>query len=250
MTVPAPRNRERSRRGARRRAAAIAALAVAAAATLSGCDRVNDLAARAGLVSFESVCAKQLPPTRVEVTTEPISYDVDTTRSYRELTGMSPEAGSYDRALGLTLAKVGYRSSTEMKGIEQQRDGRACVRPTIRIAFSMTPMTVFVGSEYHGDACREAVIMAHERKHVAVYSQFIVEFAREMRDAVSRDFGNTIFYAPDRAQAQRDIEARLATHLEPAIDDSMRRIKERQKTVDSPEEYARVAAACGGMAID
>jgi len=250
MTGAARRNRERSRRAARRRAAAIAALAAAAASTLSGCDKVNDLAARAGLVSFESVCAKRLPPTRVEVTTAPISYDVDVTRSYRELTGMSPDAGSYDRALGLTLAKVGYQSSTEIQGMEQRRDGRACVRPTIRIVFSMTPMTVFVGSEYHGDACREAVIMEHERKHVAVYSQFIAQFAREMREAITRDFGNEIFFAPDRAHAQRDIEARLATHLEPAIRDSMQRIRERQKTVDSPEEYARVAAACGGMGID
>ena len=235
-------------RGGGWRAAPIAALA--AVALVCGCDRATTVAARVGLVPFEQVCERQLPPTQVDITTAPISYDVDATRSYRELTEMSPEAGSYDRALGLTLTKVGYQSFTELQGIEEKQGGRACVRPVIRITLAMKPMTVYVASEYHGDECREAVILDHERKHVAVYSEFIALLARELREAVTADFGNTIFYASDRAQADAAIRDRLTVHIEPLIHDSMRRIKERQRTVDSPEEYARVAAACGGMKID
>jgi hypothetical protein len=236
------------RRGAS--ACATAAGVLAAAALLGGCDKATTLGARVGLVPFEKVCAKQLPPTRVAVTTEPLDYTVDATRSYRELTAMSPDAGSYDRALGLTLTEVGYSSDTELQGIEEKSGGRECVRPLIRIALAMKPMRVFVASEYHGDACREAVILEHERKHVAVYADFIALLARELRDAVTAEFGDEIFYAADRAQAEREITQRLAVHLDPLVRDSMRRIKERQKVVDSPEEYARVAAACGGMKND
>ena len=248
MTGARARNRRCTWIGAGRHAAPIAALIAVAA--LCGCDKAATLAARVGIVPFEKVCARQLPPTTVDIATAPVDYAVDTTRSYHELTEMSPEAGSYDRALGLTLAQVGFKSSTALQGIEQKQGGRACVRPAIRITLSLDPMTVFVANEYHGDSCREAVIMEHERKHVAVYSQFIASLALELREAITADFGDTIFYASDRSQAEREIGDRLAVHLEPLMRDSLERIRERQRTVDSPEEYARVAAACGGMKID
>ena len=231
-----------------RRAALIAALCTGA--LLGACDKATTVAARAGLVPFESVCARQLPPTRVDITTAPVSYDIDTGRSYRELTVLSPEAGALDRALGLTLTQIGYESLTDLQGIEQSRGGRVCVRPAIRITLAMKPMTVYVAREFKGDPCREAVILEHERKHVALYSEFIGLLARELRTAVTADFGDTIFYAADRAQAERAIRDRLGVYLEPMLRDAMQRVKERQRSVDSPEEYARVAAACGGMNPD
>ncbi len=248
MTGAGARAGRRARFGATWRAAPIAALA--AAALLCGCDKATTLAARVGIVPFEKLCARQLPRTTVDIVASPVDYAVDTTRSYHELTEMAPEAGSYDRALGLTLAKLGYKSSTALQGIEQKQGGRACVRPAIRITLSLDPMTVFVANEYHGDACREAVIMEHERKHVAVYSRFIEAVARELREAITADFGDAIFYATDRAQAEREIGDRLAVHLDPLMHDSLARVRELQRTIDSPEEYARVAAACGGMKID
>jgi hypothetical protein len=217
---------------------------------MGGCDKATTVAARAGLVPFESICARQLPPTRVDITTAPVSYDIDTGHSYRELTALSPDAGALDRALGLTLTQIGYESVTDLQGIEQSRGGRVCVRPAIRITLAMKPMTVYVASEFHGDACREAIILEHERKHVALYFEFIGTLARELRSEVSADFGDTVFYATDRAQAEREIRDRLGAYLEPMLRDGMQRVKERQSTVDSPEEYARVGAACGGMNID
>jgi len=242
--------RGRRRHGARGARCAAPIAALCAVVLLGACDKAASVAARAGLVSFESVCARQLPPTRVDITTEPVTYEIDTGRSYRELTALSPDAGALDRALGLTLTQIGYVSLTELQGIEQSRGGRVCVHPVIRITLALKPMTVYVASEYHGDACREAVILEHERKHVAVYSEFIGLLARELRAAVTADFGDTIFYATDRAQAERAIRDRLGVYLEPMLHDGMQRIKERQRSVDSPEEYARVAAACGGMNID
>jgi hypothetical protein len=249
MTGAGARTGLHARFGAVCRTAPIVA-ALASAAVLCGCDKVTTLAARVGIFPFEKVCARQLPPTTVDIATAPVDYTVDTTRSYHELTEMAPEAGSYDRALGLTLAKLAYTSSTALRGIEKKEGGRACVRPAISITLSLDPMTVFVANEYHGDGCREAVIMEHERKHVAVYSRFIEAVARELREAITADFGDAIFYATDRAQAEREIGDRLAVHLDPLMRDSLERVREQQRTVDTPEEYARVAGACGGMKID
>ena len=224
--------------------------ALGAGVLLSSCDKATTVAARAGIVPFESVCARQLPRTQVDITTDPVRYDIDRSRSYRELTALSPDAGALDRALGLTLTQIGYESFTELQGIEQSRGGRVCVRPAIRITLALKPMTVYIASEYRGDSCREAAILEHERKHVAVYSEFIGLLARELRGAVTADFGDTIFYAADRAQAEQAVRDRLGVYLEPMLRDGMQRVKERQRTVDTPEEYARVAAVCGGMNIE
>jgi hypothetical protein len=225
-------------------------VALGAGVLLSSCDKATTVAARAGIVPFESVCARQVPPTRVEVATAALEYSIDSEHSSDELTALSPEAGALDRALGLTLTQIGYESAAEMRGIEESPGGRVCVRPEIRITLALKPMTVYVAREFKGDACREAVILEHEKKHVAVYSEFIATLARELRDAITADLGETIFHAADRAKAEREIRDRVNTYLEPLLHDGMRRVHERQRTVDSPEEYARVAAACGGMKIE
>jgi len=68
-----------------------------------------------------------------------------------------------------------------------------------------------------------------------------------LREAITSDLGDTIFYATDRAKAEREIRDRVNVYLEPLLHDGMRRVHERQRVVDSPEEYQRVAQACGGM---
>jgi hypothetical protein len=42
----------------------------------------------------------------------------------------------------------------------------------------------------------------------------------------------------------------LAAEIGLMLADDARRIKERQREVDTPEEYARVSAMCGGMMKD
>ncbi len=224
------------------------ALTFAAAALLAGCDAATSIAARAGFGgSFEERCEKRLPATRIDVIGAPVVYDTDRSRSYRELTTMSGDAEPGRRALGLTTAQIGHTAFLETAGIEDTRSGRVCVRPAIRVELTMTPMTVYVGRELADDPCREAVILEHEMKHVAVYTQHLADVSDAVRDELVTTYGNTIYYFRDRAEAQQQAEAGLAQRLSARLADSARRVKELQAAVDSPEEYARVTGACGGM---
>ncbi len=114
----------------------------------------------------------------------------------------------------------------------------------------MTPMTVYVGREVAGDPCRDAVIVEHEMKHVAVYRQRLDEIGGEVRAALVKAYGNRVFYFANRAEGHREMEKALSAELGTLLAQSASRIKERQRAVDSPEEYARVAAACGGIRVD
>jgi hypothetical protein len=91
--------------------------------------------------------------------------------------------------------------------------------------------------------------MEHERKHVAVYRDYLAEVVVEVRDEITRAYGNVVMHFPGRDQAQREIEAALTGYLDPILQRSTRELKLRQAEVDTPAEYARVAAACGGIAV-
>jgi len=222
---------------------------LAAAVVITGCDAVKSAAARAGLTGFEARCETSLPETRIEVVTVPVLPAIDRSRSLGELTAMSGDAGSELRALGLTTAEIGHKTSLETMGIENQGDGRVCARPSIRVELSTMPMTVYIGREIAGDPCREAVALAHETKHVAVYRDELPRIAAEVRARLQTSYDNRIFYYRSRAQAQREAQAALGAEIGPLLEADTHRIKERQRAVDSPEEYARVAAACGGMVV-
>jgi len=220
-----------------------------AAVVISGCDSARSAAARAGLTGFETRCETTLPPTRIDIVMAPVVHRTDRTRSWRELTAMSGDETSDLRAVGLTTAQVGHQALVETSGIENQRDGRVCVRPAIRVELSVTPMTVYISREIAEDPCRDAAALEHELKHVAVYEDELGRIADDVRKLLSANYDNRILYYRNRSEAQRETKETLGAEIGPILAEDARRIKERQRAIDTPEEYARVSAACGGMIV-
>jgi hypothetical protein len=231
--------------------ALLAGAACALAAGTSGCDVATGMAQRAGVLpTFEEHCAKALPPTRVEVRVVSAAHAVDESRPYVELARMGIEAGANERVIGLTRARIGHSASMTIAGIEDPRSRRVCVRPDIRVDFSLQPMTVFVGREFSGDECRRAAILEHEMKHVTVYRDYVAELAREVEQEITQAYGDTVLQFASREEAQREIEQALSGYLDPLLGRASREVQRRQEGIDTPAEYARVAAACGGIALE
>lgn len=224
-------------------------LVITAVVFISGCDSAKSAAARAGLAGFEARCESSLPPTRVDVVTTPVVYTTDRTRSWRELTAMSGDEGSELRAVGLTTAMIGHQALVETTGIEDQSDGRVCVRPSIRVDLSATPMKVYISREIAEDPCRDAAALEHEVKHVAVYEDELGRIADDVRQVLTSTYGNRVLYYRSRSEAQRDTKDALGAEIGPILAEDARRIKARQREIDTPEEYASVSAACGGMIV-
>lgn len=226
------------------------AAALACAVLGTGCDSVKSVAARSGIAGFEARCEASLPATRIDVVTAPVVYATDRTRSWRELTAMGGEATPTQRAVGLTTAKLGDKVSLETAGIEDRTTGRVCVRPSVRVELSATPMTVYIGREIAGDACRAAAALEHEQRHVAVYREELAHIATDVRATLKAAYGNRVLYYRSRAEAKQETDAAISAEIAPLLDRIAGQIKARQREIDSPEEYARVSAACGGMVVE
>jgi hypothetical protein len=220
-----------------------------AAVVISACDSAKSAAARAGLTGFETRCETTLAPTRIDVVMAPVVHGTDRTRSWRELTAMSGDDTPDLRAVGLTTAQIGHQALVETAGIENQRDGRVCVRPSIRVELSATPMTVYISREIAADPCRDAAALEHELKHVAVYEDELGRIADDVRKLLTASYDNRILYYRSRSEAQRETKEALGAEIGPILADNTKRIKERQRAIDTPEEYASVSAACGGMIV-
>ena len=216
-------------------------------ALCAGCDSVRSVAARAGVAGFEARCEASLPATRIEVVAAPVVYATDRTRSWRELTAMGDDMAPTQRAVGLTTAKLGDTVAVETAGIEDQSTGRVCVRPSVRVELTATPMTVYIGREIAVDHCRDAAALEHEQKHVAVYREELVRIATDVRATLAAAYGNRVLYYKSRAEAKRGTDAGISAEIGPLLERMAGQIKARQREIDSPEEYARVSAACGGM---
>ncbi len=226
------------------------AVTVALAALGAGCDSVTSVAARAGIAGFEARCDASLPATRIDVVTAPVVYATDRTKSWRELTAMGGDTAPAQRAVGLTTAKLSDKVAVETSGIEEQSTGRVCVRPSVRVELSATPMTVYIGREIAGDSCRAAAALGHEQKHVAVYREELAHIATDVRATLKAAYGNRVLYYRSRAEAKRATDAAISAEIGPLLDRMAGQIKARQREIDSPEEYAQVSAACGGMIVE
>ncbi len=227
------------------RHAVVAGLLFVAAGT-AGCERLPQVAAlRNPFQSFESRCA-QLPHKPPVVVAAPIEIVEDDTRSQVDLVALLDGPAAGHRALGVTKTRIGHDASLEIKGLKDPATGRACFRANVRVELALRPLTVYIAREIAGDPCQRAAIREHEMKHVAVYAEWLDEAAAELAQVLPAEFADGVRHADDGEAAQRALRERLEAFVRAHSEAAGRDLAARQRVVDSSEEYARVAAACGG----
>ncbi len=94
------------------------------------------------------------------------------------------------------------------------------------------------------DECRRAAVREHEMKHVAVYEAYMRDAVARLARTLPEALPERVHYAADAAAAQADLARALSAFLEQFQAQDSDDIAMRQAEVDSPSEYARVAAAC------
>lgn len=228
-------------------ARAIPALAAAAALALAGCERLAAsgaaLAAANPLRGLEARCAA-LPAAHVEVVTivgeVTERYDVP----YATLTERQTQDHASHRTVGLTEVELRHSSAIELTGIEDDR-GRTCVRPSVRVELSASPIVVYVAREYHGDSCREPEIRAHEYRHVDVYRRYVAEAAPRLEAALRARLGDAPHYGSDAQAVQRELDTAIRDALSRFMAESEAELARRNAAIDAPEESENLARTCG-----
>ncbi|MCC6608684.1 MAG: hypothetical protein IT515_03275 [Burkholderiales bacterium] len=207
-------------------------LALCTAVALAGCDAVRP---------FEAVCERRLGPTSVHVTTTPVSYTTDFSRSIDDLTARGAHsAGTI--VLGLVETQVRSEAKFGLNGIKQSFRDRYCMRPSVDVRLAFAPMRLFVAREHPEGSCGFRVTMEHELKHIAVYQEYLADFAAQIQVDLGHELGDRILYFASPAAADTHVEAVIAQTLQPYLEGVREEVEARQKRVDSPEEYARLSA--------
>lgn len=215
------------------------ALAVALCALLASCGRDGN-----PFASFDTRCAK-LPAPRFDVVTAAVSFDRDDSHPIAELTVRSGSALATHRTMGLTTAMFGQSTDIDLHVVDDRRGSRACGTPTVRVELSMQPMTVFIAREVAETPCQRDATLEHELKHVEVFREVLEEAARELGRDLPDAIGAELRRATNAAELQQRLIVSVRDYLAQFMKDWQRVLDSRQREVDSPEEYARVAAACG-----
>lgn len=218
---------------------------VLAACVLGGCEAPSaggdDLVA----TSFDTQCAR-LPTSHFEVVAAPLSVAFDRTRSQRELTGMYEQATARHVTMGLTQARIGHQSTIAVNGLQDATAGRACMRVTVQVELTLQPLIVFIARELEADPCRQAAVRAHEMKHVAVYETVLAERVPMLAASLKAAFGGRPFRGRSATAVEAEVQSAVGRHLDAFLDATAGTVRVRQAAVDTPEEYARVGAACAG----
>lgn len=204
---------------------------------LTGCNKL--------IPSFEDHCQDKLAEvsTKINVTSEKVSFIVDTSKSYSELTEM---AKGKNITVGLTSADLKSKVSFTSDGIKS-RDGQVCLKPKVDVNLTFNPMIVYVAKEFINNPCKYNVIYDHEMKHVAVFENHLETAKQAIILELTRNFGNKLYIFETEEKANYDIKEATDLYLSKLAQDQMENVRHLQEQVDSEDEYKRLDAMCGGL---
>lgn len=226
------------------------AFAAGAVLLLGGCDSVTSTAEKYNpFISFETRC-ERLPPSRIEVVQDAVMVVTNEDLAFRELTQLGEDNPATHRTLGLTKTEFRQLAQIEIKGLNDSAGGRSCSRPQIRLELTMVPMTVYVARELRENACGRAMVLEHEMKHVAVFREHMADTARVLEDQLPGLFGQGVVFSRDPNAGEAQVRQTLQAFLGEFTASNAGELKLRQAALDSPEEYARVNGACGGIRME
>lgn len=126
--------------------------------------------------------------------------------------------------------------------------GGICARPEIRVKVSYAPVIVHMASELTPSSCAYNAIFGHEMKHVDAYQRQLTLTKAALERSLDERFRDrkAMRYANIDA-AEKDFDAIQNDWLNPRALHLLEGVAALQDDIDSPAEYERLDASCGGM---
>lgn len=197
-------------------------------------------------------------PTKINIIPEAEEVEYDYSQSLRDLQGVSMDTVDPYSFHGKTITQGYMRGNIELEqnvefgqGVEK-RSGAACVwYDSITVKIKIQPQIV-IASELYRDPCMKKAVIGHELKHVKVDRQIVNKYAKLMgkklfNDLKSRGFEAGPFHESDMQNVIGKMQHVIKQILElEAQKMSVERV-ERQREVDSLDEYNRVDELCPGF---
>ena len=215
-----------------------------------GCSLILVLAASlgglavAGPSQAQSRCPGLLPQVSYRLDMRPAEFSHE--RTMAELRGMT-NARTSSHPLGLYVTSLVGGPVIEPK--VTRVDDRDCVAiAKVDIRFEMRSRVIYIAREIDRNSCVYRVALDHERQHERIDEERIRQQLPKNVGEMRYDFSNLATSAPVRAaerdQIIRDYRDRAQAIVNRMLDGLLEEREKAQLSIDTPQEYARLAALC------
>jgi hypothetical protein len=158
----------------------------------------------------------------------------------------------FAQVAGLTVASIAVDSEIRIASTGSSAGEPTCAWPTVVTVTLSTAPTVYVGAD-HGTCLRE-VGLGHEMQHVAIDRNVIDFYSPIFRRQIGAmvDAMNSTAPSPglDVQSWRQRIEEKINAVISVQSDALNSNRAARHRTLDSPEEYWRLSAACPQVTVD
>jgi hypothetical protein len=203
------------------------------------------------LLAALTACPAATEPPRIDIELirhEPaVRRDLNVLQLSRKKAGVTAPALVPRRTVGLTEGRIRVepRLSTETLSSE----GASCLRPSALRIELRVENTVYVAREFTNKPCHSEQILLHEREHVAIDRRLAEASIDEYRAAAEVALAHVGTVGPVPSSNLAAAVDRMRSTVNAALSVVTKRLFDKreaaQQAFDTPEEYARVASACG-----
>jgi len=126
--------------------------------------------------------------------------------------------------------------------------GKACVKiKNLEVLLWAKPVVV-IASNFPKGSCEYKQVFAHEQQHIRITRRFIKEYApklrEEVKDIISTSRHQILTRQDNIEEAQVELQDPILSRINQYFNSVMPVLQSRQAAIDTPEEYAKVAAKC------
>lgn len=149
--------------------------------------------------------------------------------------------------LGLGGGKTETRLQTVFEVLPVGQDQYCVIMHEAHGTFVTSP-EVHVASNFEQGSCEYSEVLLHEQKHIKALRDFHLKHEKNMRKQLKKIARTVPKIEPVPKGGIEAAQSGLNTYVQSELDRYFKRIVqellEKQKEIDSPEEYARVASKC------
>jgi hypothetical protein len=158
----------------------------------------------------------------------------------------------FARVAGLTVAAIAVDSEIRIASTSAPSGEPTCAWPSVVTVTLSTAPTVYVGAD-HG-TCMRGVGLGHEMEHVAIDRKVIDTYGPIFRKQVATMVDALSADAPspgiDLQSWRERIEEKINAIISVTSDSLNTDRAAQHRTLDSPQEYRRLSAACPQVSIE
>ena len=206
--------------------------------------------ARAG---FELQCQTQLKH-GVTVTSKLDDLQLDQSKSIAHLTAINlsnvPQEARVNAGqqhiLGLTKIKSNADINSQVHLVRDRETGRECGGVQIEVKLAYVPVLVHIAQEIAPGTCAYEEVLQHEMRHVNSYARHLPKVEVAIKAELERRFPAKPQYFP-RGGAFVELQNEINQIWMPKLEAMLQEVEKEQVLIDTPQEYARMSAACDGQ---